>query len=145
MILGFFVEGPARAKQSFRVGGRGRGFQTAHVKSWQSEVGWAAQQAIRQQAIRMVEGEFPMSGPFRVELTFKLGDRRRIDSDNLSKAVLDAMNGIVWEDDDQVVDLHIRKVRPSGTPGVIVEITALAPDFKFDDLPIYESGWRRLQ
>lgn len=33
----------------------------------------------------------------------------RCDCDNLAKGVLDAMTGIVWYDDDQVVELHIYK------------------------------------
>ncbi len=128
MNFGFFVDGPARAKQSFRASRHRPGFTPARVKAWQADVGWAAKQAIH-----MVDGEFPMANPFEVSLIFKLADMRRIDIDNLSKAVLDGMNGIVWKDDDQVIDLHIRKIRPSAMPGVLVEITSLDPDFKFAD------------
>lgn len=31
------------------------------------------------------------------------------DAENLAKAVLDALTGICWKDDSQVVDLHVRK------------------------------------
>jgi len=34
----------------------------------------------------------------------------RPDADNYGKLVLDALNGILWRDDSQVVDLRIRKV-----------------------------------
>ncbi len=34
----------------------------------------------------------------------------RPDADNYGKLVLDALNGILWRDDSQVVDLHIKKV-----------------------------------
>lgn len=44
--------------------------------------------------------------------------RPKPDVDNFAKAVLDACNGIVWHDDDQVVDLHIIKQwSDPGQPG----------------------------
>ena len=114
----FVVEGEPRAKQSYRASKRGGGYQTARVKGWQADVGWAAQQAMR--AIRMMD---PLSCDVFVDLTFHLGDKRRVDLDNLSKAVLDGLNGICWEDDRQVIDLHIRKiVGQKVDSGVIVRI-----------------------
>ena len=38
------------------------------------------------------------------------------DAENLAKAVLDALTGICWKDDSQVVDLHVRKVWTDGEP-----------------------------
>jgi crossover junction endodeoxyribonuclease RusA len=101
----FFVAGEPRPKQSFRVSSRGGGFQTARVKSWQADVGWAAQQAMR------AKGMFdPLTGEVNVILLFKLGDKRRVDLDNLSKGTLDGIQRICFEDDSQITDLHIRKV-----------------------------------
>jgi len=40
----------------------------------------------------------------------------------LSKAVLDALNGIAWVDDTQVVKLTITKVIDRDNPGVTVRI-----------------------
>ena len=134
--LCFFVEGPARAKQSFRYGRNGHSFQSARVKGWQADVGWAAQQAIRQPVNHLANlGRFPLHGTIAVELIFFLepakssGKTRRIDLDNLSKGVLDGLNGIVWDDDQQIVDLHIRKVTdgPNDRPGVNVMIKELKP------------------
>ncbi|MNQ94958.1 Endodeoxyribonuclease RusA [compost metagenome] len=50
---------------------------------------------------------------------------KKPDADNVLKAVKDAMNGIVYIDDCQVVDFHGRK-RFSDTPRVEVIITPLA-------------------
>lgn len=46
----------------------------------------------------------------RVWLTFRRAGRARTDVDNLAKTVLDAAKGAVWNDDAQVVELHVRKV-----------------------------------
>lgn len=46
---------------------------------------------------------------------------KKPDADNVIKAVFDALNGIVWQDDVQVVQLQASK-RYSATPGVAVVI-----------------------
>lgn len=35
---------------------------------------------------------------------------KRPDLDNMAKAVLDAMNGVVFQDDCQIINLHLKKV-----------------------------------
>lgn len=47
------------------------------------------------------------------------------DADNVAKAIKDALNGVVWVDDCQVVILSIQKAY-SITPGVLVQVTPLA-------------------
>jgi crossover junction endodeoxyribonuclease RusA len=60
----------------------------------------------------------PLSGPLELRLAFHLPDRRRKDVDNLAKAILDAGNGLVWADDDQIETCTIYKLRPSANPRV---------------------------
>jgi Holliday junction resolvase RusA-like endonuclease len=48
----------------------------------------------------------PVSGPVALTLWIYRGDRRRVDGDNIEKAAADALNGIIWQDDQQVVDCH---------------------------------------
>ena len=43
-------------------------------------------------------------------LSFKLLPAKKPDIDNLAKAALDALNGIVWYDDSQICQLSIQKV-----------------------------------
>ena len=50
----------------------------------------------------------------------------RPDLDNLAK-IADALNLIVWVDDAQVVDLHVRKTY-SDTPALIIDVEP-APNF----------------
>lgn len=44
------------------------------------------------------------------------------DIDNLAKSILDACNGVIWKDDSQIVDLHIRKFITSENPHVGIRI-----------------------
>lgn len=103
-MISFFVPGTPRPKQSFRVGARGRGFQPARVKSWQSDVGWGAKQAMHAVGL-----EQPIAEEVWVRMRFAVPDRQRRDLDNLSKGTLDGLQGICIEDDCQIVDLHLEK------------------------------------
>ena len=51
---------------------------------------------------------------------------KKPDGDNVLKAIKDAINGIVWRDDSQVVDGHYSK-RYSVTPGVRVIVQEIEP------------------
>jgi Holliday junction resolvase RusA-like endonuclease len=114
----FFVEGVPRAKQSFRASRNGgHGFTPAYIKAWQADVGWAGQQAMR--ALGLVD---PFEGNLTVTLMFFLPDLRRIDLDNLSKAVQDGLNGVVWGDDKQNVCLVLRKYICRDRQGVLVQV-----------------------
>jgi len=47
---------------------------------------------------------------------------KKPDTDNVVKAVFDGMNGVVWRDDVQAVDLFVRK-RYGSSPGVLVRVS----------------------
>lgn len=51
----------------------------------------------------------------------------RPDNDNYVKGLFDALNGIIWKDDSQVVDLHSRKLYAASNeePGVDIMIQEL--------------------
>ena len=60
----------------------------------------------------------PIPGALKVELDFYLKVPKRLtreypttkpDVDNLSKAILDAFNGVFWVDDSQVVNITVKK------------------------------------
>jgi crossover junction endodeoxyribonuclease RusA len=111
----FLVDGIAIAKQSTRFDGHGHAHTSARVKAWQETVAWKARE--------VMAGREPLSGPVAMRLVFILHNHRRVDLDNLNKAVSDALNGIVYLDDNQVVNLHLVKhVMPKAHPGVYVEV-----------------------
>lgn len=68
----------------------------------------------------------PITGPVVVDIEAFMPDRRRRDLDNLLKGLLDSLTHAgVWEDDNQVVDLRIRKAAEIG--GMVkVKITEAA-------------------
>jgi Holliday junction resolvase RusA-like endonuclease len=51
----------------------------------------------------MAAGRPVLEGPITFGARFYRADRRRLDLDNLLKAVLDALTGCVWADDSQVL------------------------------------------
>lgn len=117
MSITIEVSGEPRPKQSFRYtgkNGKGGGFTPASIKAWQETVAWQAKQAMSGQDI--------LTGELFVILKFRLGNQRRVDIDNLSKAVLDAMNGIVYEDDTKIIELFISKCIRKDNPGVTINV-----------------------
>ncbi len=109
----FFVDGKPAAKQSFRYTRSGKKYQRANVKAWQDIV-----------AIRSKQnwGKELTNKKLEVYLRFYL-KKDLADVDNLSKAVLDGMQGIIYENDKQVKILHAQKVKAGNhEAGVYVEI-----------------------
>ena len=64
----------------------------------------------------------PTTAQVRVELRFWRGDKRKVDLDNLVKAVLDALNGVVWEDDEQIIQLTAYKNYNKSRPRVDIQV-----------------------
>lgn len=60
------------------------------------------------EALRQYKGK-PLKGNIIVDIDFFFADRRRHDIDNCLKALLDAFSGVLWEDDNQIVELQVRK------------------------------------
>jgi Holliday junction resolvase RusA-like endonuclease len=72
----------------------------------------------------------PKSATKRFTAQALAGDVRptkKPDADNVLKAICDGMNGVVWKDDVQAVDVLLRK-RYGATPGVHVRVAALVAD-----------------
>ena len=121
----FFIPGRPRATQTgsiVRAGGRA--FPVRRNTPWSAVCGLVA----RAHAPRSLP-----AGPLAVTLTFCLpapkGKHRalpnvRPDIDGLAKGLLDAWNGVLWIDDGQIVELHLRKVYDVA-PGVRVSVECI--------------------
>ena len=113
-IFCFCVEGQPVPKQSYRAV-KGGGYTSPRVKAWQEAVAWKAKEAM--------QWRNPIEGPVSVRLVFILKNKRRMDCDNLSKGTLDGMRGIVYKDDNQIVNLHIiKRIIPKAITGVFIEV-----------------------
>ena len=105
----------AHTKQRPRFG-RGRAYTPAGTRNWEELLAW-----------RFIErhGRPKLTSPLRVELFFG-GVQANQDIDNLAKSCLDALNGIAFEDDCQVVELVARKASHR-SPQTVITITEVRP------------------
>ncbi|MFC5996932.1 RusA family crossover junction endodeoxyribonuclease [Pseudonocardia hispaniensis] len=112
-LLDLFVPGRPAPQGSKRHVGNGVLVESSkHVAPWRTTVAWHAAQA---------HTAAPLDGPLTVRIEFVMprpsGTPKRAtppaikrpDIDKLTRAVLDALSGVVWRDDSQVVDLHPTK------------------------------------
>ena len=99
--------------------GRGRNYLSPEAQKFKMAAKVAAAKA------GYLKGEavpFPSPQPVKVTLTWYRAAKRG-DLDNRAKATLDVLNGILWADDAQVVEIHLyRKDAPKdGRIHLIVE------------------------
>ena len=66
-------------------------------------------------------GAQPFKGDVRVEVHLRRPAKRG-DLDNSLKVLLDALKGIAFEDDKQVVEIHAYRMDDKANPGVSVRI-----------------------
>jgi Holliday junction resolvase RusA-like endonuclease len=117
---------PKARARTVRKGGRTWSFTPKRVAAWE--------RTIREEAAKHFNE--PMEGPVMISLIFHMarpGSRRKEvyvsttpDLDNLEKAVLDALNGVAYEDDRFVVAKNAQKrYILNGKPRVSVRVTSL--------------------
>ena len=97
-MIEFFVEGKPIPKARPRVGVHGT-YTPATTKAWVVSIAWTE--------MSILSGDGPSSSPLALSLHF-WGAHGSADLDNLTKAVMDALNGIVYEDDKQIKSLSAR-------------------------------------
>jgi Holliday junction resolvase RusA-like endonuclease len=114
----FFVEGQPIPKGRLRLGKNGV-FTPKRTSDYETHVGWRAKRAMM--ANSLITGDCVFSATFYRE------GKRRADLDNLIKAVKDAMNTIVYQDDSQIVEYgRVRVIYDSDKPGVEITVSELA-------------------
>ena len=57
-----------------------------------------------------------------LQISLYFGDKRKRDIDNYHKLSLDALSGIVWEDDSQVEEMMVRKFYDKQNPRIEITI-----------------------
>ena len=112
----FVVPGPPQPKQRARRGPNGRWYTPRATAAYEAAVGWAAREA----GIR-----HPCTGPVRLGVNLWFPDRRRRDVDNVAKSVLDALNGVAWNDDSQVAELIVARDLDRDEPRAEITVESL--------------------
>ena len=135
-IVTFGVDGLPVGKGRPRFARVGKFVQTYSDKktvAWEDQVRAAAQKAMGPTDI--LETPVTLALYFRLPIPQSWSKKRqeaaknqlesytkKPDWDNLGKAVSDALNGVIYKDDSQVVSAHIRKVY-STVPGVDIFVS----------------------
>lgn len=123
MEIEFIIEGKPKPKQSFRYTRQGIRYTPKDVKAYAYEVAWYFYKKYPKWMPKIFNGT-----PLKVELhvymkipksfnktlkqralTGELRPLKKPDCDNISKNILDALNGVVYPDDKQIVELTIKK------------------------------------
>jgi len=136
--LRFTIPGEPQGKGRARigkVGGFSRMFTPAKTLAYEGLVAQMAQQAMA--GAPLMEGPvslslellhtIPRSAPKRQRadmLSGRMRPTKKPDADNVLKAICDGMNGVVWRDDVQAVEVRLSK-RFAEVPGVVVTVEAI--------------------
>lgn len=125
----FWIDGVPRATQTGSVRRIARPGKKDRLVVSRRGTEWSAW--CQAAAVRAYRPAPPMTGPLSVALTFNLPTPKhgrpvwtsRPDAENLAKGLLDAWNGVLWVDDEQVIRLLIEKQWVIGDrPGVAVTV-----------------------
>lgn len=140
----FSMKGAPRAKgrPRFRIVKAGR---KQFVQTYTDPATRKYEASVKAVVAELMAGASPLHGPLSVSLRFRMpipksetkatragmaaGEVAHIskpDSDNLAKAILDAMNGVAFGSDSQITRLFVTKVY-ADKPGVDVRVEAFAP------------------
>lgn len=85
-------------------------YDTKRCKSFKEIIAWQAKKKAMEYGLKK-----PVTGPVSISLAFQMGENgrgyytKRPDIDNLAKAVKDALRGVIYVDDSQIVESHLYK------------------------------------
>jgi len=136
-MIEIVIEGQACAKERPRLGRRGRVYTPPRTRAYAARIAAAGRRAMI--------GRAPLTGPVRIEVVWRRAaptswskarrlaalqglerPTKRPDADNIIKAVADALNGIAWIDDAQIVEIDFRSIyAESDSEGLTLRIFAL--------------------
>lgn len=125
-----FVAGAPAPQGSKKHVGRGILVESSKALApWRTLVAWTVSQAWTGGPLEgavAVRLRFVMPRPKSTPKRFTPPAVKRPDADKLARAVFDALTGVCWRDDSQVVDLHASKrlAELDEIPGVWINVEA---------------------
>jgi len=112
------IPGKPVSKQRPRMGKGGRVYTPKATRAYEQRVSVLC----KEQADR------PIEGPCRVEIDVWYTDRRRRDLDNAIKSLWDGANGILYNDDSQIIEVTARKHLAAEEAGARIVVEAIEED-----------------
>ncbi len=88
-------------------------YMTTKGKSIKEDLGWQAKQQWKGK---------PLDGDVSIAIDLYFGTKRRCDWDNFHKLSMDALTGIVWEDDSQIQMAIVNKHYDKENPRIEIDI-----------------------
>lgn len=120
MKVSFTVPGPVRPKERPRVRRDGRAYTPDRTRSYEAHV-----KACCMSAVYGPGWGWTLDGEYRVDIVVHAPSGVRADLDNCAKSLLDAMQGVAYRNDRQVVHLSILRTA-DGEPGADVTVECLS-------------------
>lgn len=114
IMVSFVVIGPPQPKERARMGAGGRWFTPERTRFYE--------RAVKHRAQLAVPKSWPLDARYVLTVRMHFADARRRDADNVIKAVSDALNGVCFADDSQVVETHAFKHIDRDNPRTEVQI-----------------------
>jgi Holliday junction resolvase RusA-like endonuclease len=133
MKLSFYVKGPPQPKARARKGKGGHWFTPDKTTDYETAVKGAAW---AQLVMERLMQHWPRDARYAVSISMHFADRRRRDTDNVAKSILDALNGALWKDDAQVDCLTVVRGTVQSPPFTHVTVEVLSS-------PVAEAPTRR--
>lgn len=125
----FTVHGPPVPKARARKGKGGHWHTPKTTRDYENAIGIHAMEArLRHDRDAHVNHQppWPMNARYRIECAIYLPNERRVDCDNVLKAVGDSMNGSIYLDDSQVIETATLKRLDRENPRIDVRVYVLA-------------------
>lgn len=95
--------------------------RNGYAQTYLTPEGRALKEDYQWQARSQYHGE-PLSEALKIAVTLFFGRRGRKDWDNFHKLSMDALSGIVWDDDSQVEEAVVRKAYDWQRPRIEITI-----------------------
>lgn len=120
IIFSLTVPLPPPLNSMYRPNFRSRGVRkTVECERWETEVQWLAKVA--------KADSICIKKPQPVEMQLRIFYKTERDIDSSSKALLDCLQGIVYDDDKQIIRLVIEKYKDNSSPRVEIHVSASPP------------------